>query len=43
MLETLNNYIVEAVLVDKSDVLIFKLGQRWYWEDESLGHGADTK
>lgn len=43
MLQTLNNYIVEAILVDNLSVFFFKLGQWWYWEDEPLGHGADTK
>lgn len=43
MLQILNNYIVGAILVDNLNVVIFKLGQWWYWEDEPLGHGADTK
>lgn len=43
MLQALSNYIVEAVLVANLNVVIFKLGQWWYREDEPLGHGADTK
>lgn len=43
LLQTWNNCIVEVILVDNLSVVIFKLGQWWYWEDEPLGHGADTK